>query len=84
MKQGYRQQPPADDQHGASHLLRAAFDDKDDDSEEAEKRSDDQRSGNEMAPAVARLASMTAEEYDPRPQSSIRNRPLPHGVIESV
>ena len=50
MKQGYRQQPPADDQHGASHLLRAAFDDKDDDSEEAEKRSDDQRSGNEMAP----------------------------------
>jgi hypothetical protein len=50
MKQGYRQQAPPDDQHGASHLPDAAFGDQDNDSEKAEKRSDDQGSWNERAP----------------------------------
>jgi hypothetical protein len=50
MKQRYRQQPPTEDQHGASHLWGAAVDDKEDDKQEAAKRSDAQRRWNDMAP----------------------------------
>ena len=51
MKQRYRRQPPAEDQHGASHLRGAAVDDKEHDQQEAEKPSDDQRCWNDMAPS---------------------------------
>jgi hypothetical protein len=41
MIERYRDQPPAEDQHGGSHLGGAAVDDKKDDKQETEKRGDD-------------------------------------------
>ena len=41
MIQGYRYEPPAEDQHGGPHFGGPAVDDKKDDEQETEKRSDD-------------------------------------------
>jgi hypothetical protein len=42
MEQGYREQPPTDDQHGVGHLRRATIHNQVDDKRKAEERSDDQ------------------------------------------
>ena len=70
MKQRYRRQPPAEDQHGASHLRGAAVDDKEHDQQEAEKPRDDQRCWNDMAPCPRGPAPEIGEEYDRRAESS--------------
>ena len=69
MEQGYRDEPPADDQHRVSHLYGTAVDDQVDDQQEAENGSDDQRSRNDLAPPCGRL-EMTREVFD-GPSSSI-------------
>jgi hypothetical protein len=46
----YRQEPPADNQHGAGHLARAAVHDQVDDKRKAKETRDDERNGNDPAP----------------------------------
>jgi hypothetical protein len=50
MEQGYRDQPPADDQHGVCDLRGATLDDQVDHEPKAENRGDDERNGNGLAP----------------------------------
>lgn len=64
MKQGYREQPPTDNQHSAGHLPGAAVDNQVDDKRKAESRSNDHRSTNDLAPVCMWLASKTMQEYD--------------------
>ena len=52
MEQGYRDQPPTNDQHRVSHLRGTAADNQDDDDQKAEKTCDDQRGGNDLAPCL--------------------------------
>jgi hypothetical protein len=50
MEQAYGDEPPTDDQHGVSHIRRTTGDDQVNDEQEAAESSDDQRSGNDLAP----------------------------------
>ena len=56
----YRQQPPAELQHGARHLCGPAVDDQDDDNQEAANPSDDQQLRNDMAPVSARARAQAS------------------------
>ena len=52
MKQSYGNQTPTDNQHGARHLASAAVGNQKDDEHKAKKRSDNQRSRNDLAPCL--------------------------------
>lgn len=65
MEQGYREQPPTDDQHGVGHLRRATVHNQVDDERKAEERSDDQRSRNGFGSSLVLWhASKTTQQYD--------------------
>src|SRR4029078_163018 len=49
----YRQQPPADDQHGVGHLAGAAVHDQLNDKRHAKETRDDERNGNDPAPPIS-------------------------------
>ena len=73
MKQGDRNEPPAEDQHGGRHPGRAAADDENDDNQKAEKRGDDERWRYDGLPGRC-AARLEEEDYDRGAQSSISNR----------
>jgi hypothetical protein len=65
MEQGYREQPPTDDQHGVGHLRRATVHNQVDDKRKAEERSDDQRSRNGFGSSLMLWhASKRTQQYD--------------------
>ena len=58
MVQGYRQEPPTDDQHRAGHLASATLDDQIDGEDKAKKPGNDERSRNDLAPCLPVTGAM--------------------------
>ena len=71
MKQRYRQQPPAEEQHGARHLRGPAVENKEDDKQKPENPGDDQRSWNDTAPVCAWPVPKIVDRWDRRVQPSM-------------
>jgi hypothetical protein len=66
MEQGYRQEPPTDNQHGMSHSRSTTVDDQVDDQQKAENSGDDHGSANDLSPCLA-----VPERFASAPLSSI-------------
>ena len=53
MKQGYRREPPSQEEHDPPHILGAALDDEEDKQREPHKTGDFDRCPNDIAPKAA-------------------------------